>query len=61
MLLDPLDTGEPSRKRWEEFRAQFASAFLLYTVVHDLAYEVEEGVRDLSSRLLSSILDYPPA
>ncbi len=56
---DPLDTGKPSLKRWEEFRAQYSAALLTHWVFRDLAHEGTEAVADLWSRLQSSLNDYP--
>lgn len=56
---DPLDTGKPRLKRWEEFRAQYSAALLTHWVFRDLAHEAKEAVDDLWSRLQSSLNDYP--
>jgi hypothetical protein len=56
---DPLDAGNPTLKRWEEFRAQYGAALLTHWVFRDLAHEAADAVRDLWSRLQSSLNDYP--
>jgi hypothetical protein len=56
---DPLDTGKPSLKRWEEFRAQYSAAFLSHWVFRDLKVDVKQAVNDLWGRLQSSMCDYP--
>ncbi len=56
---DPLDTGKPSAKRWEEFRAQYSAALLTHWVFRDLAREAADAVQDLSSRMWSSLDSYP--
>ena len=56
---DPLDVGNPSSKRWEEFRAQYSAALLTHWVFRDVAHEAADAVDDLWSRLQSSLNDYP--
>jgi hypothetical protein len=56
---DPLDAGVPSLKRWEEFRAQYSAALLTHWVFRDLSQEAADAVRDLESRLWSSLDSYP--
>jgi hypothetical protein len=58
-MIDPLDTGTPSVKRWEEFRAQYAGATLLAWVFKDLRSAASEAVADLSSRLGTALDSYP--
>jgi hypothetical protein len=58
-MPDPLDTGKPSLKRWEEFRAQYSAALLAHWVFRDLKVEAKEAVDDLWGRLQSSLSDYP--
>lgn len=58
-MIDPLDTGDPALKRWAEFQAQFAGAYLLNWVFRDLRATASDAVRDLSTRLWSSLESYP--
>jgi hypothetical protein len=58
-MPDPLDTGKPSLKRWEEFRAQYSAALLAHWIFRDLNVEAAEAVDNLWGRLQSSLCDYP--
>jgi hypothetical protein len=58
-MTDPLDTGKPNLKRWQEFRAQYSAALLAHWVFRDLKAEATDAVDDLWGRLQSSLCDYP--
>jgi hypothetical protein len=57
MTIDPLDSGRPAQKRWEEFRAQYASALLSHKVFRELRATAQDAMTDLWSRLQSALCD----
>jgi len=58
-MADPLDSGDATVKRWEEFRAQYGAVVLSHQVFRDLKAEAADVVADLWGRLQSSLCDYP--
>lgn len=58
-VVDPLDSGIPWRKRWEEFQRQFSSAQLLGWLFEELREIHPEYPQDLGGRLQAAICDYP--
>lgn len=58
-MSDPLDVGNPSLKRWEEFRAHYSAALLAHWVFWYMKAEAREAVDELWGRLQSSLCDYP--
>ena len=48
--IDPLDSMDPRRGAWEEFRADYAAALLLNWLLRDLEYLNPEFVWDLWNR-----------
>jgi len=52
---DPLDTGEPQVKAWEEFRATFSSCLLQIWLLDELDEVAPEYFADLESRLFEGL------
>mgnify|MGYP000178264748 CR=1 FL=1 len=53
MTTDPRDQGDPGIKEWEEFRASYASAFLLTWLSEEAGDLLREYAQDLENRFMS--------
>ena len=47
---DPLDSLDPAKAAWEEFRADYANALLIHWLIRDLEYLRPEFAEDLWNR-----------
>jgi hypothetical protein len=47
---DPLDSLDPAKAAWEEFRADFANALLIHWLIRDIEYLKPEFADDLWNR-----------
>ena len=47
---DPLDSLDPAKAAWEEFRADFANALLIHWLIRDIEYLQPDFADDLWNR-----------